>query len=190
MLFIFPYIMINVYYSCQTCINRKLNTCVNIDQQSVPSMPLLDQLANQRWLSFLAIDMCCDLMNGITSLENDVLDKTHLLAQHNDRSVLLLLLSSCQIHIHSTMRLGNSRIPEECLVCYQTSLRNWVIIKMLYRYLRRCLLGCIDRDQDLSLRVSERYLWDLSVMHIIISLASNVTNEGKMYYGMSKEAFR
>ena len=39
------------------------------------------------------------------------------------------------------MRLCNSRTPEECLVCYQTSKRNWVIIKMLYRYLRRCFLG-------------------------------------------------
>ena len=39
------------------------------------------------------------------------------------------------------MRLCNSRIPEEYLVCYQTSQRNWVIIKMLYRYLRRCLLS-------------------------------------------------
>ena len=29
----------------------------------------------------------------------------------------------------------------------------------------------------MSLRVSERYLWALLVMHIIISLASNVTNE-------------
>ena len=29
----------------------------------------------------------------------------------------------------------------------------------------------------MSLRVSERYLWALSVMHITISLASNVTNE-------------
>ena len=29
----------------------------------------------------------------------------------------------------------------------------------------------------MSLRLSERYLWALSVMHIIISLASNVTNE-------------
>ena len=29
----------------------------------------------------------------------------------------------------------------------------------------------------LSLRVSERYLWALLVMHIMISLASNVTNE-------------
>ena len=29
----------------------------------------------------------------------------------------------------------------------------------------------------MSLRVSKRYLWALSVMHITISLASNVTNE-------------
>ena len=29
----------------------------------------------------------------------------------------------------------------------------------------------------MSLRVSEKYLWALSVMHITISLASNVTNE-------------
>ena len=39
------------------------------------------------------------------------------------------------------MRLCNSQTPEECLVCYQTSQLNWVIIKMLYRYLRRCLLS-------------------------------------------------
>ena len=69
------------------------------------------------------------------------MDRTHPLAQHTDRSVLLLLLSSCQIHIPSTMRLCNSRIPEEYLVCYQMSQRNWVIINMLYRYLRRCLLS-------------------------------------------------
>ena len=29
----------------------------------------------------------------------------------------------------------------------------------------------------MSLQLSERYLWALSVMHITISLASNVTNE-------------
>ena len=111
--------------------------CEYIDKQSVPSMPLLDQLVNQRWLSFLAIDMCCHLMNGITSLENDVMDKTHPLAQHNYRFVLLLLL----IHIPLTMRLCNSRIPEEHLVCYQTPQCNWVIIKMLYTCLRWCLLS-------------------------------------------------
>jgi len=65
------------------------------------------------------------------------MDKTHPLAYHVDRSVLLLLLSACQIHIPSTMRLCNSQIPEEYLVSYQTSQHNWVIIKMLYRYLQR-----------------------------------------------------
>src|SRR5215216_4886912 len=85
--------------------------------------------------------MCCHLRNGITSLENDVMDKTHPLAWHNDRLVLLLLLSSRLIHVPQTMRLCNSRIPEEHLVCYKTSERKWVIIKMLYRCLQRCLLG-------------------------------------------------
>ena len=75
------------------------------------------------------------------------------------------------------MRLCNSRIMEEYLVCYQTSQRNWVIIKMLYRYLQRCLLGWHRSRLGFVTRVSERYLWALSVMHIMISLASNVTNE-------------
>src|SRR3954462_6058181 len=44
-------------------------------------------------------------------------------------------------HVPLTMRLCNSRIPEEHLVCYQMSQRNWVIIKMLYRCLRWCLLS-------------------------------------------------
>ena len=39
------------------------------------------------------------------------------------------------------MRSCNSWIPDEYLVCYQMSQHNWVIIKMLYRYLRRCLLS-------------------------------------------------
>ena len=75
------------------------------------------------------------------------------------------------------MRLCNSRIPEEHFVCYQTSQRKWVIIKVLYRCLRRCLLGWHRSRLDLSLRVSERYLWALSVILITISLASIVTNE-------------
>ena len=115
--------------------------CEYIDKQSVTSMSLLDQLVYQRWLCFQAIDMSCHLITGSHHQENDVMDKTHPLAQHNDRSVLLLLLSSCQIHIPSTMRLCNSGIPEKCLVCYQTSHRNGMIIKMLYKYLRRCLFG-------------------------------------------------
>ncbi|KRY06398.1 hypothetical protein T12_10214, partial [Trichinella patagoniensis] len=39
------------------------------------------------------------------------------------------------------MRLCNSRLPEEHFVCYQTSQRNWVIIKVLYRCLQRYMLG-------------------------------------------------
>ena len=54
--------------------------CEYMDKHSVTSMPLLDLLIDQRWLSFLAIDMSCHLINGITSLENDVIDLTHLLA--------------------------------------------------------------------------------------------------------------
>ena len=90
---------------------------------------------------------------------------------------LLLLLSSWLIHVPMTMRLCNSRIPEEHLVFYQTSQRNWVIIKMLYRCLRRCLLSWHRSRLGFVTPISERYLWALSVMHIIWSLASNVTNE-------------
>ena len=98
--------------------------------------PYLTSSLNQRWLSFLAIDMSCYLINGITSLENDVIDLTHSVSLALDRLVYLLLLSSWLIHVPITMRLCNSRIPEEHLVCYQTSQRNWVIIKVLYRCLR------------------------------------------------------
>ena len=67
---------------------------------------------------------------------------------------------------------------EEYFVCNQTSLGNWVIIKVLYRYFRRCLLGCMDRDWNLSLHVTERYLWALSViqhpkkLHVTMSLVT------------------
>ena len=44
------------------------------------------------------------------------------------------------------MRLCNSRIPEEHLGCYQMSQRNRVIIKMLYRCLRRCSSGCLIKQ--------------------------------------------
>ena len=115
--------------------------CEYIDKQSVPSMPLLDQVINQRWLSFLAIDMCCHLMNMITSLETDVIDLTHPLAQHYDRLVYCYCFLHNLIHVPMTMRLCNSRIPEEHLVCYQTSQCNCVIIKMLYRCLRWCFLS-------------------------------------------------
>ena len=83
--------------------------------------------------------MSCHLINGITSLGEwcDGQDPSVSLATWSFS--LLLLLSSWLIHVPMTMRLCNSRIPEEHHVCYQKSQRNWVIIKMLYRCLRRCL---------------------------------------------------
>ena len=92
-------------------------------------------------------------------------------------SVSLLQLSSWLIQVPQTMRLCNSRILEEHFVCYQMSQHKWVIIKVLYMCLRRCLLGWDRSRLGFVLRVSKRYLWALSVMHIIISLAGNVTNE-------------
>ena len=58
---------------------------------------------------------------------------------------------------------------------YQTSQRNWVTIKVHYRYLRKYLLFYADRDWNLSLCMTERYLWAYSVMHHHNEL--NVTKE-------------
>ena len=58
---------------------------------------------------------------------------------------------------------------------YQTSQRNWVAIKVHYRYLRKCLLGWHESRLDLSLRMTERYLWAHLVMHHHNEL--NVTKE-------------
>ena len=90
---------------------------------------------------------------------------------------MLLLLSSWLIHVPMTMRLCNSHLPEEHFVCYQTSQRNWVIIKVLYRCRRRYLLGWrISRLGFVTPIVGEVSLGPLGNAHHI-SLASNVTNE-------------
>ena len=48
---------------------------------------------------------------------------------------------------------------------YQTSQRNWVTIKVHYGTSEIvCWVGT-NRDRDLSLRVTERYLWAHSVEH-------------------------
>ena len=75
-----------------------------------------------------------------------------------------------------TMRLYNSRISEEHLVCYQTSQHNWVIIKELYRCLQRYMLGWrISRLGFVTPIVGEVSLGPLGNAHHI-SLASIVTN--------------
>ena len=90
---------------------------------------------------------------------------------------LLPLLSSWLIHVPMTMRLCNSRLPEEHFVCYQTSQRNWVIIKMLYRCLRWCLLSWHrSRLGFVTPSIGEVSLGPLGNAHHI-SLASIITNE-------------
>ena len=90
---------------------------------------------------------------------------------------MLLLLSSWLIHVPITMRLCNSRLPEEHFGYYQTSQRNWVIIKVLYRCLRRYLVGWrISRLGFVTLIVGEVSLGPLGNAHHL-SLASIAANE-------------
>ena len=94
--------------------------------------------------------MSCHLINGITSLGE--------WCDGQDPSVSLALWSwqfHCYCFLHdlymflrlwdyatpAKKRLCNSQIPEEHFVCYQMSQHKWVITKVLYRCLRRCLLG-------------------------------------------------
>ena len=75
------------------------------------------------------------------------------------------------------MRLCNSRLPEEHFVCYQTSQRNWVIIKELYRCLQRYMLNwCISRLGFVTPIVGGVSLGPLGNPHHL-SLASIATNE-------------
>ena len=75
------------------------------------------------------------------------------------------------------MRLCNSRLPEEHFVCYQTSQRNWVIIKVHYRYLRKCLWSWHGSRLGFVTPTIGGYLWALSVIQHHGSLASTVTKE-------------
>ena len=75
------------------------------------------------------------------------------------------------------MRLCNSRIPEEHFVFYQTSQRNWVIIKVLYKCLQRCLLSWHrSRLGFVTPCIGEISLGPLGNAHHL-SLASIETNE-------------
>ena len=75
------------------------------------------------------------------------------------------------------MRLCKSRLPEEHFMCYQTSQHNWVIIKVLYRCLRRYLLGWrISRLGFVTPIVGEVSLGPLGNAHHL-SRASIATNE-------------
>ena len=106
---------------------------------------------------------------------------------------LLLLLSSWLIHVPMTMRLCNSRIPKEHLVCYQTSQCNWVIIKMLYRCLRWCLLSWHrSRLGFVTPSIGEVSLGPLGNAHHYEPCKQCVywVSHGMMHYWMSKETCR
>ena len=62
-------------------------------------------------------------------------------------------------------------------MCYQTSQRNWVTIKVHYRYLRKCLLGSHgSRLEFVTPYYGEVSLGPLGNAHHL-SLASIATNE-------------
>ena len=69
-----------------------------------------------------------------------MMDKTHLLAYHMIIQFIgtAFLMSNTYSLDHEIMQLTNTGgVP--CV--YQTSQHNWVTIKVLYRYLRGCLLS-------------------------------------------------
>ena len=70
-----------------------------------------------------------------------MIDLTHFVSLALDRLVCCYYFLHDLYKVPATMRLCNSRIPKEHLVCDQTSQWNWVIKKMLYRCLRWCLLS-------------------------------------------------
>ena len=102
---------------------------------------------------------------------------THFISLAPDRLVCCYCFPSWLIDVPMTMRLCNSRLPEEHFVCYQTSERNWVIIKELYRCLQRYMLSWrILRLGFVTPSIGEVSLGPLGNAHHL-SLASIATNE-------------
>ena len=106
-----------------------------------------------------------------------MIDMTHSISLAPDRLVCCYCFLHDLYKVPTTMRLFNSRLPEEHFVCYQTSQRNWVIIKVLYRCLRKYLLSWrISRLGFVTPNVGEVSQGLLGNAHHI-SLASMATNE-------------
>ena len=106
-----------------------------------------------------------------------MIDMTHSVSLTLDRLVCCYCFLHDLYKVPATMRLCNSRLPEEHFVCYQMSQRNWVIIKVLYRCLQRYMLGLhISRLGFVTPTVEEVSLGPLGNTHHI-SLARIATNE-------------
>ena len=102
---------------------------------------------------------------------------THSISLAPDRLVCCYCFLHDLYKVPATMRLCNSRLPEEHFGCYQTSQRNWVIIKEYYMCLQRYMLGWrISRLGFVTPIVGEVSLGPLGNAHHL-SLASNATNE-------------
>ena len=115
--------------------------------------------------------------NGITSLGEWCDGQDPILSIAQDRVVCLLrtfLMSSIVSLDHEIVQLPDT---VGMLWVYQTSQRNWVAIKVHYRYLRWCLLSWHRSRLGFVTPIVGEVSLALSVMHITISLASNATNE-------------
>ena len=105
-----------------------------------------------------------------------MIDLTHFVSLALDRlftTIAFFMTYTCS-YDYEIMQLPNTG---RTLCVYQTSQRNLVIIKLLYRCLRWYLLSWHRSRLGFVTLIVGRYFWALSVMHITISLASNVTNE-------------
>ena len=106
-----------------------------------------------------------------------MIDLTHSISLALDRLVCCYCFLHDLYKVPATMRLCNSRLPEEHFVCYQMSQRNWVIIKVLYRCFRMYMLSWHNsRLGFVTPIVGEVSLGPLDNTHHL-SLASIVTNE-------------
>ena len=157
--------MIIVYYPCYNCIDWKLKyMCGYIDNTvSLVSFELIGSLI-KRWWGFPSHGHVMSFDNGITSLGEwyDGQDPNHKLSIRSCQFIAIVFcMSSIYSFDHEIMQLTDTGgMP--CV--YQTSQRNWVNIKILYRNLRGYCWAGMDQDCDLLLRVTERYLRTHSVI--------------------------
>ena len=91
---------------------------------------------------------------------------THSVSLALDRLVYCYCFLHDLYKVPTTMRLCNSRLPEEHFGRYQTSQRNWVIIKEYYMCLQRYMLGwCISILGFVTPIIGEVSLGPLSNAH-------------------------
>ena len=131
--------MIIVYYPCFNCIDRKLKyICEYIDNMSPVSLYRTSSLIKDGH-GFASHRHELTFDNGITSLREwcDGQDPNYKAYDRIKFIAIAFCMSSICSYDHEIMQLiDTGGVP--CV--YQTSQRNWVTIKMLYRYLRGCLL--------------------------------------------------